>query len=78
MFFKNYYRKILSKTFSLLGKSHCAEKNDEASYRRNNKIGVSFNKPGTAQVGAISKAQKQQKDFQESIYSTRKSKKQKQ
>ena len=35
------------------------------------------NKPGSAQVGAISKAQKYQKDFQESIYSTRKSKKQK-
>ena len=35
------------------------------------------NKPGPAQVGAISKAQKQQKDFQVSIYSTRKSKNQK-
>ena len=35
------------------------------------------NKPGPAQVGAIPKAQKQQKDFQVSIYSTRKSKKQK-
>ena len=35
------------------------------------------NKPGPAQVGAISKAQKWQKDFQVSIYSTRKSKNQK-
>ena len=38
---------------------------------------VKRNKPGPAQVGAISKAQKWQKDFQVSIYSTRKSKNQK-
>ena len=38
---------------------------------------LKYNKPGPAQVGAISKAQKQQKDFQVSIYSTRKSKNQK-
>ena len=37
----------------------------------------SVNKPGLAQVGAISKAQKYQNDFQVSIYSTLKSKKQK-
>ena len=38
-----------------------------------------MNKPGPAQVGAISKAQKYQltQDFQVSIYSTRKSKNQK-
>ena len=36
-----------------------------------------INKPGPAQVGAISRAQKYQKDFQVSIYSTQKSKKQK-
>ena len=32
-------------------------------------IGQNTNKPGTAQVGAISKAQKQQKDFKVSKYS---------
>ena len=36
-----------------------------------------WNKPEPAQVGAINKAQKKQKNFQVSIYSTRKSKKQK-
>ena len=40
-------------------------------------VALFLNKPGPAQVGAISKAQKLQKDFQVSIYSTRKSKNQK-
>ena len=34
-----------------------------------NMVTQHFNKPGTAQVGAISKAQKQQKDFKVSNYS---------
>ena len=38
---------------------------------------LKMNKPSPSQVGAISKAQKYQKDFQESIYRTPKSKKQK-
>ena len=38
---------------------------------------IAANKSGPAQVGAIYKAQKKQKNFQVSIYSTRKSKNQK-
>ena len=38
---------------------------------------VNNNKPGPAQIGAISKAQNYQKDFQVSLYGTRKSKNQK-
>ena len=44
---KNVFRKLFSKNslkiFSFLGKSHSAEKKRKvASYRRNNKLGVSF------------------------------------
>ena len=47
-FAKNVFQKLVSKKLlellSFLGKSHCAEKTKVASYRRNNKLGVSFRK----------------------------------